>query len=405
MAKKPNLAMIPSGYKDQVLYSVIPNTTIGDFDVSRATEATKINKDGLIEIVTDDNAPRLNYDLTNGVPSECPHLLLEGSSTNICLWSESIANWNTVNATVVANDATAPDGKVDADIITITASGGGVNSSLSTVTASTEYTFSYYVKLGTISSTETKLAIYNNSGLTWIDSDVSYTASTTYWTRVERTFTTPVGCTSITFYPQRDSSGGIGTLWVWGCQIETGGFASSYIPNNAMTGSTTRNAEACNGAGNVSTFNSEQGILYCEIASLTGAASIGDRRIVLANSGDTNNVIRIHYNNIANAIQYKVRVASTNTCNITHDLGDSTEYHKICGKWKQNDFALWVDGVEVATDTSGAVFSADTLNTLNFANASGISDFFYGKVKDLRVYDTQGMTDTEITDLLTQITA
>ena len=43
------LAMIPSGYKEGKLYSVLPNSGDGDFDFSRSTTATRVNSEGLIE--------------------------------------------------------------------------------------------------------------------------------------------------------------------------------------------------------------------------------------------------------------------------------------------------------------------------------------------------------------------
>jgi len=47
----PSLAMVPSGYKDGTLYSVLPNNAGGDFDVTRGSLATRVNKNGLIEPV------------------------------------------------------------------------------------------------------------------------------------------------------------------------------------------------------------------------------------------------------------------------------------------------------------------------------------------------------------------
>ena len=47
----PSLAMIPSGYKDGTLYSVLPNNAGGDFNVTRGSLATRVNKNGLIEPV------------------------------------------------------------------------------------------------------------------------------------------------------------------------------------------------------------------------------------------------------------------------------------------------------------------------------------------------------------------
>ncbi len=47
----PSLAMIPSGYKDGKVYSVLPNNGDGDFTFSRGSSATRVNQDGLIEDV------------------------------------------------------------------------------------------------------------------------------------------------------------------------------------------------------------------------------------------------------------------------------------------------------------------------------------------------------------------
>jgi len=46
-----SLVVTPNGYKEGTLYSVIPNTTLGDMTVVRATTATRVNNAGLIEVV------------------------------------------------------------------------------------------------------------------------------------------------------------------------------------------------------------------------------------------------------------------------------------------------------------------------------------------------------------------
>ena len=48
---KASLVVTPNAYKESKLYSVIPNTTLGDMDVVRATTATRINSAGLVEVV------------------------------------------------------------------------------------------------------------------------------------------------------------------------------------------------------------------------------------------------------------------------------------------------------------------------------------------------------------------
>ena len=49
MYDKASLALIPSGYRDGELYSVLPANGNGDFDFSSGSAATRVNKDGLIE--------------------------------------------------------------------------------------------------------------------------------------------------------------------------------------------------------------------------------------------------------------------------------------------------------------------------------------------------------------------
>jgi hypothetical protein len=61
-----------------------------------------------------------------------------------------------------------------------------------------------------------------------------------------------------------------------------------------------------------------------------------------------------------------------------------TSINKIAFKYKENDFALWVNGVERVTDTSGSVFPANTLNELSF-DYGGPSAFFNGNVKQVLV--------------------
>ena len=116
--EQPNFALIPSGFKTALVYSVIPESGVGDLTFDRNLQtATRINKDGLIEGVAAD-MPRLNYEVNNGVVDSCPHLLLEMDSTNSYLNSEDVSQWSKAGGlTVTTNQITAPNGKLTADKI------------------------------------------------------------------------------------------------------------------------------------------------------------------------------------------------------------------------------------------------------------------------------------------------
>jgi hypothetical protein len=80
-------------------------------------------------------------------------------------------------------------------------------------------------------------------------------------------------------------------------------------------------------------------------------------------------------------------------------VSDITNFHKVAFKFAENDYALWINGVEVATSLVGGVNIPNTFDRLDFKNASGSSPF-YGKVKSVQVYTT-ALSDAELISLTT----
>lgn len=91
LLSKASLVVTPNAYKSEKLYSVIPNTAVGDFTVSRASAATRINTTGNIETVGD-HIPRLDYTLS----TTNPYILLEPASTNLITNSNVVTNQTVV---------------------------------------------------------------------------------------------------------------------------------------------------------------------------------------------------------------------------------------------------------------------------------------------------------------------
>lgn len=392
---KASIALIPSGVKSTKLYSVLPANGDGDFTHSRGSTATRINKDGLIESVAS-GVPRLDYPLTSGVVGDCPNLLLEPSRTNLLVRSEDLSTtWVLSAASVTTNTHVSPDGNLTADTLTVTGSGGGVYQDNITVSASTDYTFTFYAKRGTIASDELALAIRNQSAGAFIDQNIAYTATTDDWTRIERTFTTPSGCTSVRVYPQRKSGGGQGTVFLWGCQLEEASYSTSYIPTTSA--SVTRSVDASKDSGSASLINSEEGVLFAEIAHLTNG---DDHRRITLSDGSTSNVVRISYDSTTNEITALVYNGS-NQCVFQTTSHDITNLNKVALQYKANEFKCFVNGSQLgSTDTSGTTFSANTLTELAFDSGGG-GNLFVGKCKQLIVFN-ETLTDAELTTLTTQ---
>jgi hypothetical protein len=195
-----SLVMIPSGIKDQKIYSVTPTDGSGDLTFTRSNDtATRVASNGLIEKVR----------------------------TNLILQSQTLdnASWDKSDATVTANTTIAPDGTLTADTITAVVIDQRVNQAV-TVAASTEYTFSFFAKKGT--TVTPRYSVYDLSNAAFILTQVDYSAlvNTSTWSRITATFTTPAGCTSISIYPINAAT--LGTTFIWGCQLETG-VTTDYI--------------------------------------------------------------------------------------------------------------------------------------------------------------------------------
>jgi hypothetical protein len=148
-------------------------------------------------------------------------------------------------------------------------------------------------------------------------------------------------------------------LYGWGAQLETGSVATSYIPTT--TAPVTRNADVINLSGAVSgCIGQTEGTIYAEVDIRTfPQAGSPVVRIVTLNVGA---------NNIQNCIILGIERLSGGTnrfyslvqvSNVTQaGLFGSTltnGIYKVALTYKQNDFALYVNGASIATDNSGNV--------------------------------------------------
>ena len=213
------------------------------------------------------------------------------------------------------------------------------------------------------------------------------------WTRFEYTATMTSGSANSGLEIPDPAVIGDDVL-VWGWQTEAGSYATSYIPTSGST--VTRAAETANGAGTSADFNSSEGVLFAEISALADDST--DRYILLSDGG-WNNRVQLNFENVSNTIEARFFVNTLPQFDTSFLLTDITTFSKFAIKWKVNDFALWVNGVEVSTDTNGSVPSANTFNELSFYDGQG-SNPFYGKTKDVRVYNT-ALTDAELATLTT----
>ena len=329
------------------------------------------------EIQTD--TPRIDF--TNDTKG---HLLLEPSRTNLFSYSEDFSTWQVLtNAVVTDNFTTSPDGTQNASKFTFD---GTTNSRIEkpvSTTIGNQYTFSIWLKNDNIAD-PTQVWIGNSQFV-----QGEYVTITNEWQR----FTTTQTADGTTEYP-RINVNQVGNIFAWGAQFEEGGYATSYIPTTGTT--STRNADVCNNSGSAQDFNSEEGVLYAEIAAL--ADDGGFREMGLSNN-TVNTRVLFSYTGTSNRVRGNVKIASSSTnFNLYYDATDVTDFIKVAVKFKSGDYALWVNGVERATNTTSDIFAVNELTHLNFTSGTGSSSAMSGKVRNLQVF-TEALTDEQLEKL------
>ena len=328
-----------------------------------------------------DNLPRLDY--SGG--ASCPSLLLEPQRTNLATLSEHIGGWSSKsNATTTSNYTTSPEGVQNATRVQFTTPANGYvfNSGAPAQVSGATYTLSCYAKRN--DSGAQSFGFWGN-GAGAVQQAMALTSD---WKRFEYTYTA-------TNASQLGLAGHSGAdVSVYGFQVEKdASYATSYIPTMGV--SATRANDVCNSAGDSSTFNDSEGVLYAEISAL---ANDGVNRVItIVNSSTTINRVRLYYTTVDNRVIAEIRNASGGFLMIYNGLSNATTFNKFAVKYKNNDSALWVNGTEVLTNTSGGVPVG--LNSLNFDDGSG-SDDFYGKTKQILTFKT-ALSDSELATLTT----
>jgi hypothetical protein len=184
------------------------------------------------------------------------------------------------------------------------------------------------------------------------------------------------------------------TVILWGAQLEALPYATSYIPTNGAT--VTRAQESCIDA--TPTINSEEGVLYAEISALSDDST---RRCISLSNGSTSNRVMLRYDSVSNRIQCFAQIGGTVYADISTTSYDTTDINKVAFRYKSGEYALYINGVEQGTSADITIFPQNTLTELSFRRGdnNGSQDF-YGRTKDLRVYD-KALTDAQLTELTT----
>ena len=417
----PSLLIVPARFKSGKLYSQLPTSGAGDFTVTRATNATRVNASGLIESVAS-GIPRLDYFSSDGTVG-CPALLVEPSSQNLVFNSQtwtSANNWRadvSGNITTVTGAITAPDGTMTANAISPTAVSGvhGFASLGVTYASGTNYTMSAFFKQGAgvgrfVQLTYTT-AMNSGAGFANFDLQLGTVAASggtgnvaarienygNGWYRCIYTATCNANAASalgvlgslISASGSTRAQGFAGVtsdvLYGWGAQVETGSVATSYIPTT--TAAVTRNADVVSVSGAVSgSIGQTEGTIYIECQ-----ADVLTNDIIYINRSVSNSVLILKNSNngFLGRIYHSSSSISFNTAN------NVTGMVKIALAYKSGDSAMFMNGVQVGTtNTTSITFGASLSNLV-----LGDTGFFAGQksklILDAALYTTR-LTNAEL---------
>jgi hypothetical protein len=368
---------------------------------SRASTGTYFNASGVLTTAAV-NAPRFNH-VYNGSSWVSKGLLVEEQRTNNLRQSNSFSTtWVLLDGAVVANSGTSPDGTNNAwkmNELATTTHAHGIYQTLTIPGGAC--TWSIYAKAGerswlqflSYNSTTNFPTWFNLSNGTVGTNAAGNTATITPvgngWYRCS--ITRSAGADYAQFYTANGDNNGsylgeVGKgIYIYGAQIETGAFPTSYIPTT--TAAVTRSADVCQITGtDFSGFwNASEGSLVYEADSSSNV--IGNHFVFLVSDGTFNNQYQSSrsQNNAYTDVGFWVKNGNVWQALINTSAGAWLQgaTSKDAMAYKVDDFAFSDDGSAVLTDASGTL---PTVNRMEIGGSSLISAALNGHIARLRYY-------------------
>lgn len=338
--------------------------------------------------------PRFDYD---PVTLAARGLLVEESRTNLVTYSEQFDNaaWAKLNTTATANAAVSPDGTVTAD--KLVSSGSSTKVIYQAISSAGTYAISIYAKAGEYSG------LTFTTGIAGTFFNLATGTVRAYYSAVPTSSTiTPVGngwyrCTIVVTLAAADNlyigpndnvnntlgsgwtADGASGIYVWGAQVESGTFSTSYIPTLAST--VTRSADVASVNTLSPWFNATEGTFlfdFNQVATVKAIAVIGD---------DTfDNSLRFNIVEMARGV-------GPGFANIV-ELGTAQNgSHKLAVAIKLNDYAGVFDGGAVSTETSASLVPSP--NVLGIGRDYGTNGYMNGWMRRLAFYPRR-LTNAEL---------
>jgi hypothetical protein len=219
-----SLVVTPNAYKEGKLYSIIPSNGNGDFSVTRATTATRVNAAGSVEAV--------------------PYNLAQYSE----MFSQGV--WAKTNVNISANVAIAPNGTLTADKMIATSAGNNPFMAQDGISSNGPTTLSVYAKkgelnwlrltnfsasysaawfdlnngtIGTVSGTAAPTATITNAGNGWYRCTITLSSFS-----IGSAADFVIACTNANNTTNGYTGNNVDGIFIWGAQAVDGILARDY---------------------------------------------------------------------------------------------------------------------------------------------------------------------------------
>jgi hypothetical protein len=394
-----SLLVTPNAEKATKLYSIIPTNGNGDFSVTRATTKTRTDSSGLVVNVPI-NEPSLDYSL-----GSCPNILLEPQRTNLALRSEEFDNatWVKTRVSVTANSTASPSGAVNADSLIEDTSTATHPMSVGFTALASPYTVTIYAKSNgrnwlniSFLSTANASAYFDLQngvlGTIGAASTATITSVGNGWYRCSMTATTAAGGNTLAFYLASANNtlsytgNGTSGLFLWGAQLESGAYATSYIPTTSA--SVTRNLDVVQATGVSSLIGQTEGTIYWE-----GTLTSGLDDLFALNRNTTNSLWL--YKSSTNTIVFRLYYGG-----VAASIGGATAYTgtiKLAAAYKSGNSVLYINGVQVGTSATAFAFTG-ALNDVVLNNTAFLFGNATKSVKTAALFPTR-LTNAQLAAL------
>jgi hypothetical protein len=359
------------------------------------TTTTTTAQAGILE-----DMPRLDY--SGG--ASCPSLLLEPQRSNLFDFSEYFEGsyWGKTQQgsasvpVVTGNYAISPEGVQNATRVQFDAVGSTSSDRSGLVrdfafTSGTTYSISCWVKA---TSGNNELVQFRVAGAQVGGEQTA----TDEWQLFTATHTATVSTTdNFGMQVRGNNTTNESDILIYGMQLEQASYPTSYIPTYGGS-SVTRSGDACSKTGISSLIGQTEGVVFVEFdQNLIGQSAT--RRIFALNDGTTSNRITAYISS-TNKIDFYVRNSGGDLFfgNSTLPIGNEKGVHKIACAYKDEDYAVYMDGDLIISGT-GTAGTIPACSRFDLGQQIGANDL-YEPINQALLFKTR-LTNDELAELTT----